>query len=175
MKQWFVGMTKDQKESQACEILWDQGFVVYLPKVYLRQQEGRSIRAESKLRFTGYIFISFDKEKDSFGCINGTRGMDELIINGTGDPVALPAGIINQLRRIEDQEFARALARKKPKPRTDLQPGDAVIITAGTAKGVKGSYLGSEKGIGSVLCGMAVWKPDDADLKKIDQAERKRA
>lgn len=182
-KAWFVGLVKDQQELKAAAALREQGYVVYLPKVYARQQDGRKIEARAHLRFTGYIFIAFDLALEQHGPISNTRGMDgsdgsALICTGTGTPIALPRGIIETLRGIEDDELARAVARKKPKPRTDLTPGDLVSIAGDRshpAFGQRGHYLGSEKGWASVLGGIAVWKVPEIDLKKVEPMEGKRA
>ncbi|HCE08753.1 MAG TPA: hypothetical protein DEQ40_09170 [Oxalobacteraceae bacterium] len=181
---WFVGKTKDQQELRAAQELRAQGFVVYLPKVYTRHQDGKRIEAQAALRFTGYIFICCQPGETS--PINNTRGMDSsdgpaLICSGFGeDRAALPLqrGIIETLRSIEDDELARAKARKKPLPRKDLMPGDQVQIFGDSnhaAFGRKGHLLGVERTIASVLEGMVVWKIPECDLKKIEQPDRKAA
>lgn len=182
-KQWFVGLTKDQQELKAAAELRAQGYVVYLPKIHSRHQDGRKIEARTHLRFTGYIFIAFDLALEQHGPISNTRGMDgsdgsALICSGAGTPIALPRGIIETLRAIEDDELARAIARKKPKARTDLIPGDLVSIAGDRdhpAFGARGHYLGSEKGWASVLGGIAVWKVPEVDLKKVELQEGKKA
>lgn len=183
MKQFFVGMTKDQQELRAAAELREQGYVVYLPKIYYRHQDGRKIEARAALRFTGYIFITFDLQLEEHGPISNTRGMDgsdgsALICDGTRKPIALPSGIIERLRQIEDEEFFRAIARKKPKPRLDLVPGDMVSIACDphhAAHGRKGRFIGSEGGWAEVLEGWAIWKVAECDLRKIQQPERKAA
>jgi transcription antitermination factor NusG len=180
-KRWFVGMTIDQQEQKAASGLREQGFIVYLPKAFVRYQEGRKIEARSHLRFTGYIFISFDPDRDAYGAINNTGGMDgsagpALIVNRADRPVPLDFEIVEQLRQIEDEEYARAVARKKPLPRKDLLAGDQVQIIGdrnSPAFGKTGHLLGSHKGLASVLCGMAVWKVPEADLKKVEQPEKR--
>jgi transcription antitermination factor NusG len=177
MKKWYVGLCKGQQEWKAASNLRAQGYAVYLPKIYVRHQDGRRISAVAHLRFTGYIFIAFDLSLEEHGPISNTPGMDgsdgpALICSGAGTPIALPPGIVETLRAIEDDELARALHRKKPKPRTDLTPGDEVVIAgdhAHPAFGRKGHYLGSEKGWASVLGGMAVWKVAEIDLKKVEK------
>lgn len=183
MRAWFVGLTKDQQELKAAAALREQGYVVYLPKIYLRHQDGRKIEARARLRFTGYIFIAFDLALEQHGPISNTRGMDgsdrsALICSSAGTPLSLPSGVVETLRSIEDDELARAVARKKPVARKDLRPGDVVMIAGDRshpAFGQKGHYLGSDKGWASVLGGIAVWKVAEIDLKKIEPTERKAA
>lgn len=185
-KAWYVGITKDQQEQRAAAGLREQGYVVYLPKMFVRHQDGRKIEAKAYLRFTGYIFIAFDVAREEHGPINNTPGMDgaegsALICYGSGEgrlPLALPPGIIETLRQIEDEDLARAVARKKPMPRKDLTAGDMVMIAGDRthpAFGRRGAYLGTDKFEARVLEGWAVWRVPEVDLKKIDIAEGKAA
>lgn len=182
-RNWYVAITKHQQELKAAAELRAQGYIVYLPKIHVRHREGRKVRAETALRFTGYIFISFDVTKDRHGPISSTRGMDSsdgsaLICTTMGTPIALRPGIIETLRGIEDEDLARATARTKPIPRKDLTPGDIVQIAGDKdhpAFGRKGVYLGSDKGWADVLELWAKWVVPEVDLKKVEQQERKAA
>ena len=184
MKQWFVGMTKDQQELRAAAELRDQDYVVYLPKIYYRHQEGKKIEARSALRFTGYIFIRFDLALEQNGPISSTRGMDgsdgsALICDGAGKPRAMQPGILETLREIEDEEFARAIARKKPEPRKDLLRGELVKFVGDPdhpAYGLEGTYLGPmARGIGKVLVAFAQWDLPECDLRKVQLQEKQAA
>lgn len=177
---WFVGTTKGQQELFAGAQLRQQGYGVFLPKTYLRVQEGRKIHARARLRFTGYIFVSC--ERDETGPIASTRGMDDSsgsALLGGAYPVALYGGIIERLRAIEDDELAQATSIRKPVARTDLMPGDLVQIDGDkdhVAYGQRGHYLGTERGVAAVLAGIAVWKVAEADLKRVEiDKERKAA
>lgn len=182
-KRWYVGHCKDQQELKASAELRAQGYLVYLPKLYTRYQDGRKIEARAQLRFTGYIFIAFDLTREEHGPISNTRGMDgsdgsALICTAAGTPIALRPGIVEALRGLEDEDLARAIARKKPLPRKDLTPGDAVVIDGDKmhpAFGRKGIYLGSDKGWAEVLEVWAKWVVPEVDLKKIEAPERKAA
>lgn len=178
-RNWYVGTVKDQQETRAAAELRAQGYLVYLPKIHYRHQDGRKIEARTTLRFTGYIFIAC--EPAEIGPISGTRGMDDSggsALLGGEIPVPLAASIIETLRSIEDDEYARAVARKKPRPRTDLVPGDLVQFAGDRhhpAYGQRGNYLGSDKGLASVLGGVVVWKVPECDLRKVEAPERKAA
>lgn len=186
MNNWYVGLCKDQQELKAASELRAQGYVVYLPKLYTRHQDGRKIEARAWLRFTGYIFIAFDLAQDQHGPISNTRGMDgsdgsdgsALICTAAGTPIALRPGIVETLRGLEDEDLARAIARKKPLPRKDLTAGDTVQILGdkdNPAFGRKGIYLGTDKGWAEVLEGWVKWIVPEVDLKKFEQPERKAA
>jgi transcriptional antiterminator RfaH len=183
MRAWFVGLTKDQQEMKAAAELRAQGYTVYLPKHYVRHQDGRKVEARAVLRFTGYIFLAFDPARDEHGPISNTRGMDgsdgsALICDGAGQPQPLPAGIIEVLRAIEDEEFHRARATSRPRPRTDLVPGDKVMITGDrdhAAFGRKGVLVGIDRGVATVFEGWARWQVPAHDLKKVEAKETKAA
>lgn len=175
---WFVGTTKGQQELYAAAQLRQQGYGVFLPKAYVRIQEGRKVHARARLRFTGYIFVAC--ELDEVGPIASTRGMDDSTgsaLLGGVTPVSLHPRIIDRLRAIEDDELAQAVSIRKPVARTDLIPGDLVQIDGDkdhVAYGQRGHYLGTERGVAAVLAGIAVWKVAECDLKRVE-AERKAA
>lgn len=79
MKQWFVATTKHQQEIRAAGELREQGFEIYLPKRYRLVSTGRRGDIVTGLRFSGYIFMTFDPEKGEYGPINNTRSVGELI------------------------------------------------------------------------------------------------
>lgn len=174
---WYVGLVKDWQRAQ--KDLREQGYGVRLPKRYERVQEGRKVHARAYLRFPGYIFIAC--EPNELGPISNTRGMDSApgrsaLVGGT-TPYRLPAGYLERISKIEDDELAAALAVAKPIPRKDLAPGDEVEIAGDRdhpAFGQRGHYFASERGTASVLCGAAMWKVPEADLKRVE-AERKAA
>lgn len=176
MRQWFVGQTKDWQ--RAAKDLREQGYGVFMPKIYLRVQEGRKNHARAALRFPGYIFIACEAHET--GPISSTRGMDDSggsALLGGARPVPVHPAIIERLRRIEDDELGLALASKRPQPRNDLTPGDVVVIAGDrghVAFGQQGHYLGSDRGVASVLAGMAIWKVAEGDLKRAEP-ERKAA
>lgn len=184
-KRWYIGLTKDQQELKAAAGLREQKFLVYLPKKFTRWQEGRKIEARGHLRFTGYLFVAFDYDAEEHGPIKSTPGMDDsdgsALVKGAaggGDrPAALRPGIIDMLRAVEDEEFARAIERKKPGPRADLVSGCTVEINnrLDPFHGQRGTYLSSEKGIATVLLGFIAKEIADCDLKKIEQPEKRAA
>lgn len=176
-RKWFIGMTKDQQELKAAAALREQKYTVYLPRIFTRWQEGRKIEARVNLRFTGYVFVACGK--DEHGPIRNTEGMDgsngsPLIMGAGGNPYMLPPVIIDKLRSIEDDEFARAIERRKPNPRTDLVAGQQVEINKplDPFHGKRGTYLGSERGVATVLLGFMAKEVPDCDLKKPEPEER---
>jgi transcription antitermination factor NusG len=181
MKQWFVGTTKHQQELFAAANLRAQGYLVYLPKRYERDQQTKS--AKACLRFTGYVFVRFDAGLKEHSPINSTRGMDSdidtgsaLLLNPSRDPQPInPQSIIEMLRWLEDDELERANSRKKALPRTDLAPGDLVRIDqpgppGHPAHGKEGCLIRLERGVWDVLVGLVtIWKIAESDLKRIDR------
>lgn len=174
---WFVGTTKGQQELFAASQLRAQGYGVFLPKTYLRIQEGRRVHARARLRFTGYIFVAC--EPHEVGPIASTRGMDDSsgsALLGGITPVSLHPREIDFLRRLEDDELAAATSIRKPVARTDLQPGDTVQIDDKDhpAFGQRGQFFAAERGVATIWIGIARVKVPEGDLKRIE-VERKAA
>jgi hypothetical protein len=163
MRQWFVGMTRDANRSQ--KDLRDHKFGVFLPKTFERIQEGRKVHARARMRFPGYIFIAC--EADDTGSAKKCSGMDDSsgsAVLGGAKPVAISPEIIERLRRLEDDEFGAATEIRRPEPRKDLVPGDLVEFAEGKA----GIFVGSERGMASVIAGPGIWKVPEGDLKRVE-------
>lgn len=175
-KQWFVVTTKHEKDAEAAANLRAQGYGVHLSKRYERVEQGKRIEARARLRFPGYLFVAFDAGRDQHGPIGNTRGVDELLLNGKGDPQPIPAGVVETLRWIEDEEYAKAATRKKPVPRDDLRSGDAVQIDRRDhpAHGLIGEFVAAIKGVASVFVGRRVVSIAECDLKPV-KPEKKAA
>lgn len=181
VQEWFVGVVHDFQEEKAAAGLHEQGFGVYVPIMYTRRQEGRKIEARPALRFPGYILIRFDPRLDMHGPISGTPGMDDSsgsALLGGETPTMLPAGVVETLRTVERDDFFCARARTKRPPRKDLSPGDYVQVhrpNDAARHGLKGYFVGSDRGIAEVFVGLRCVKVAEVDLKRIDQPERKAA
>lgn len=168
-KQWFVATAKAGGDSEAARNLRAQGYSVYLPKAFSRPADTRKLEPIAHLRFNGYVFVAFDAARDEHGPISNTRGVDELLLNAYGNPQPLPHGVVEGLQEIEDEDFARARARKKPLPRVDLRAGDQVKIDRKDhpAHGLEGLLFTAAKGMACVLIGVRMVTIGESDLKKV--------
>ena len=174
-KQWFVAMTKPGADTEAAKNLRAQGYPVYLPKGFRKPADTKKLEPVSFLRFDGYIFVAFDAAKEEHGPISNTRGVDELLVNGAGQPQALQPGIVERLRQVEDDDFARARSRKKLPPRVDLKPGDTVQVHRpddAARHGKTGIFVGAVNGWAEVLFGLRIAKIAEVDLKLIEHKEK---
>lgn len=176
-RRWYVGLVQDGQEWAAATSLYDMGADVHVSLRFERVQEGRKVKAEPYLRLPGYIFVALDPDPKlgEVDAASNAKGMDNLngpaLLRGAGgQPYALPAGTVETLRKIERDDFFRARSRSKPRPRTDLRPGDFVQVhnPGHPAHGSRGHYLGSDRGMARVLGGFMVFTLEDSFLKKID-------
>lgn len=179
MRQWYVACTNHQREFYACKNLRDQGFSVYLPKLYRHPTDPDYTGRPFDLRFTGYLFVQLDTALGEEGVVRNTRGIDSemgqpALLSNAGKPVAIKDSVIEMLRALEDTELEIAKSRKRPEPRDDLRAGDEVVINNPDhkANGHRGMYLESERGIAKILCGFIIWEVADIDLKKISKRKK---
>lgn len=180
--QCFVAVAKHQQDLRAVKNLREQGYGAHLAKLFRHPTDDDFHKGPFGLRYPGYVFVLFDLSLDEHGPINNTRGLDSwngsaLLVNRDAVPLSLPKGYINSLRALEDEDFARAITRSKPEPRTDLFPGDEVLIDdkEHAAYGQRGVLLEIGKGIGKVLLGFMVWEISDVFLKKVEKQRKKAA
>jgi transcriptional antiterminator RfaH len=102
MKRWYVAMTHTKSEEVARINLARQGFRAYLPR-YLKER--RHARKTTEVRaplFPGYIFVNIDMDAERWRPIRSTIGVRDLISFGEL-PTAVPAGIVEEIQRREDE------------------------------------------------------------------------
>lgn len=131
MQNWHVTIVKQNQDSLAARGLREQGYDVFLPKTYRRENVGRAGKPVASLRLSPYLFVAFDFARGEGGTVKNTRGVSELLCAPDGKPRAISHGpeIIAWFRNMEDEEFAES-GRVYAKGRTDLSPGMTVRIDA---------------------------------------------
>lgn len=175
MRAWYVVIAKYRQEIFAATELRKKGFNVRVFKVFRHPtDEEFQTKGAMSLRLPGYILVQFDLETDPWEDINQTRGVEQLLPKD--NPIALRRGEIDDLIRIEDEDFERAIQRHKPEARPDLILGDKVRITDPNhdATGEEGYLLSNNKGKAKVLVGSMAWPVADIHLKKIDIPKKKK-
>ena len=139
------------------------------------------MKAEPYLRMQGYIFVLLDPDPKAgdFSAASNAKGMSRpaFLCGAGGHPYALPDGTVETLRCLERDDFFRARARSKPRPRTDLSPRDLVELNqpGDPFHGKQGEYQGSQRGRAVVLFGALPKVVRDCDLRKIEQGEARAA
>ncbi|MWV26962.1 transcription termination/antitermination NusG family protein [Aurantiacibacter rhizosphaerae] len=93
---WYAVQAQPGRERLAFEHLDRQGFRAFLPAVKRPRRIGtKHVMATSAL-FPGYLFVSFNPDRDRWRSINGTVGVMRLVSFGE-HPTALPRGFVETL------------------------------------------------------------------------------
>lgn len=122
-ERWYVARTQPQREVQAGNHLANQDYRVFVPRYWKNRRHARKVETVSAPLFSRYIFVILDIGRDRWRSINGTRGVDRLLMYG-GEPQAVPKGIVESLIETADPDG---------NVRFDfhLREGQTVKVTAG--------------------------------------------
>jgi transcription elongation factor/antiterminator RfaH len=93
---WYVAQTLHHREKLAELHLNAQGFRTFFPRFRKTVRHARQLRNVIAPVFPGYIFVSFNRERDRWRSINGTLGVARLI-TAQQQPVRVPPGIVEAL------------------------------------------------------------------------------
>ena len=125
MRAWFVVNSKPQQETRAALELANQNFEVFLPIL------------DAKPMFPRYLFVAFDRDRDSWGPIQHTRGCSGLLKNGFL-PIPVRDDVIVALKDYRPPE-------KPHDGETIFTKGQEVQITEGPLQGLHGLFQADEK------------------------------
>jgi transcriptional antiterminator RfaH len=134
---WYVVHTHPRAEARAALNLDRQGFTCYVPRYLKRRRHARRTETVAAPLFPRYLFVALDLATQQWWPIRSTFGVTDLIFNGE-QPACVPSGIVEDLKRREDERGFVSLPRKR------FVPGEAVRIT----DGVFSSCLGLFEGMG---------------------------
>ena len=122
-ERWYVARTLAQRERQAVQQLANQDYRSFLPLFLKNRRHARKVETISTPLFSRYLFVVFDRTRDRWRSINGTLGVERLLMCG-GEPQPVPPGLVENLILTADDEniihFDYA-----------LRPGQKVKVTAG--------------------------------------------
>lgn len=122
-ERWYVARTLPQREFHAARQLLNQNFRTFVPRFWKNRRHARKVETISAPLFPRYIFVVVDRTRDRWRSINGTLGVDRLLMYG-GEPQAVPLGVVeNLIAASDDQGNVRFDLH--------LKEGDAVKVTAG--------------------------------------------
>jgi transcription elongation factor/antiterminator RfaH len=102
-ERWYVVRTLAQSELRAAHHLGNQGFRVFVPRCWKNRRHARRSETISAPLFPRYIFTVLDRTRDRWRSINGTFGVDRLLMSG-GEPQPVPHGLVESLIRATDAE-----------------------------------------------------------------------
>jgi transcription elongation factor/antiterminator RfaH len=97
-ERWYVVRTHAQSELRAAHHLINQGFRVFVPRCWKNRRHARRTETISAPLFPRYIFTVVDRTRDRWRSINGTFGVDRLLMSG-GEPQPVPHGLVENLIR----------------------------------------------------------------------------
>ncbi len=133
---WFVAHTHPNAEGKANLNLIRQGFETYLPRYLKRRKHARKVETVAAPLFPRYLFVSVDMAAQRWRSIHSTVGITRFICHGD-EPAAVPAGIVEALRRRESAD-----GFVKLDSRSQFRAGDKVRILEGAFTDRLGLYEG---------------------------------
>jgi len=95
---WFVVQTHRSKEGFAVQQLKNQGYQTFSPTFVKTVRRNRRFIQAKQTLFPGYVFVRFDPTDRNWRSINGTYGVNKLIMSGN-EPAALPFGFVDGMVR----------------------------------------------------------------------------
>ena len=122
-QRWYVARTLPHKERTASERMRAQGFRTFLPLQDRTIRHARRILTVRRPIFPRYLFVRFDPGATQWRSINGTIGVDRLIMRGTM-PEAVRDGVVETLLASADEEDRLQFTET-------LKPGDTVRLLHG--------------------------------------------
>ena len=132
-ERWFAVHTLPQKETTAVHHLSRQGFRTFLPRLAVTRRHARKQDTVLAALFPRYAFIRLDLARDRWRAVNGTVGVNSLVM-AHELPMPVPDGIVEELE-----------SRARPDGVIDLneglQPGDPVRIVQGPLVGSLGTLV----------------------------------
>jgi transcriptional antiterminator RfaH len=122
-QRWFVAFTQSRRELLAIENLNRQGWRTFLPFHVATRRHARRFWTVRAPVFPRYVFVALDLEWDRWRSVNGTFGVQRLVMAGDW-PIPAPVGVVETLMQSVDRqgnlEFTPAL---KPGSRVRLVSG----------------------------------------------------
>jgi transcriptional antiterminator RfaH len=103
---WYVVHTQSQNEGRADLNLRRQGFVTYLPRYLRTRRHARRVETVARPLFPRYLFVAMDVARDRWRAVQSTFGVSGLVVVGN-DPVALPDGLVDEIRARECEGFIK--------------------------------------------------------------------
>lgn len=102
-ERWYVARTLPQRELRAAQQLTNQGFRTFVPRYWRNRRHAHKVETISVPLFSRYLFIIIDRERDRWRSINGTLGVDRLLMYGR-EPQPVPRGVVERLIEAADSE-----------------------------------------------------------------------
>ena len=88
--------TQLHREAKAAQQLENQDYRVFLPRFLKSRRHARKFETVLAPLFPRYLFVILDLTRDRWRSVNGTFGVDRLLMRG-GEPEPVPCGLVEQL------------------------------------------------------------------------------
>jgi transcriptional antiterminator RfaH len=122
-ERWYVVRTQPHREHQAALQLNNQAYRVFLPRFLKSRRHARKFETVSAPLFPRYMFIILDLTRDRWRSVNGTYGVDRLLMRA-GEPEPVPRDLVEQLMRAAEADSVVRFSR-------DLKDGKTIRVEAG--------------------------------------------
>ena len=122
-ERWYVVRTQPHREAQAAQQLENQDYRVFVPRFFKSRRHARKFETVLAPLFPRYMFIIIDLTRDRWRSVNGTYGVDRLLMRA-GEPESVPHGLVEQLMSAAG---ADGVVRLSP----GLKQGQTIRVTAG--------------------------------------------
>jgi transcription antitermination factor NusG len=122
-ERWYVVRTQPHREARAQRQLENQTFRVFLQRFLKSRRHARKFETVLAPLFPRYMFIVLDLGRDRWRSVNGTLGVDRLLMRG-GEPEPVPHGLVEQLAAAADSNDAVHFG-------ADLREGQTIRVTSG--------------------------------------------
>ena len=113
-ERWYVARSLPHKESSAKQRLITQGFCTFLPMQDRTLRHARKIMTVCRPVFPRYLFVRFDPMTTQWRSINGTIGLDRLIMRGEQPEPVRPGVVESLIASVDDHDrlqFSQTLRR----------------------------------------------------------------
>ncbi len=104
-QRWYVVRSQAHRELVAKKHLENQGYRVFLPRYTKSRRHARKFDTVLAPLFPRYLFVILDLTQDRWRSVNGTYGVDRLLMRGS-QPEAVPHGLVEQLLQITQGDGA---------------------------------------------------------------------
>ena len=134
-QRWYALQVQPKRENMVSTLLRYKGYEEYLPTYKARKEPGA--RNRERLLFPGYVFcklaLTSSYGSDDGGKVVTTAGVVRLLGAGR-TPIALEDSEIEAVKRSLEADY-----RAEPWP--FLAAGDAVQVTGGALRGIRGTLV----------------------------------
>lgn len=122
-ERWYVARTHPQRELQAAKQLSNQSFRAFVPRYKKTRRHARKVETVAVPLFPRYLFVIADLTKDRWRAINGTYGVERLLMQG-GEPLPVPPGVVETLIDAADADGIMEFGQR-------LEAGQQIKVTEG--------------------------------------------